>query len=167
MFEPLFARFKFSRDLAASVSNTKCSVYFTREDNVLLRQWAVMQASHEWDWCNPPYSRGNLEAFTYKAREEVKRGWAGMLLVPATVGAGWFQKNVLVGHDVLGGGGTNPAAEKALQGWDLRLGGNGYQLVVRFLKRRVGFWKDGKPMPKNAAAKTDSALIEYRPRRLL
>jgi hypothetical protein len=37
---------------------------------------------------------------------------------------------------------------------------------VRFLRRRVSFWKNGRAMPKNSSAKTDSAIIEYRPRRL-
>ena len=120
-----------------------------------------------WDWLNPPYSRGNLERFTLKARQEVEKGWAGVLLVPATPGAGWFQKNILRGHDVAGGGSTNPAEPRDLQGFELKLNGNGYRITVRLLSRRVGFWKDGKPMPKNSSAKTDSALIEYRPRRLL
>jgi hypothetical protein len=145
--------------LAARKENAKCELFYSREMSALDVPWEVPG----WSWCNPPYSRGNLEAFTAKARRECERwGWRGVLLVPATVGAGWFQKNVLRGHDVIGGGSSNPASP-LLDGYDLRLQGNNYFVTVRFLRRRVGFWKDGKPMPKNSSAKTDSCLIEWRP----
>lgn len=172
LWDMLDRKYVFGRDLAASSRNAKCMAHFTLEDSALKHRWTVQMVDGQpvkyqlWDWCNPPYSRGNLDAFTAKAREEVAMGWAGVLLIPATPGAQWFQRHVLHGHDVLSGESVNPASESLLQGWELRLGGNGYQLRVRFLMRRVKFFNPFRPDVKDGA-KTDSCLIEYRPRRLL
>ena len=54
-------------------------------------------------WGNPPYSRGNLPAFCSKARGEVARGDASIVigLIPAKPGSGYWHDHVL-GHATIG-----------------------------------------------------------------
>lgn len=40
---------KFTLDVCADASNTKCSNYFSKEDNGLVKLW------HGTPWCNPPF----------------------------------------------------------------------------------------------------------------
>lgn len=116
-----------------------------------------------WLWDNPPYSKPNLHLFTAKAREEARRGAAIVQLVPATVGAGWFQDNVMHGVDI-----TDKRMirnEGHLNGLELVGSGGDFRVTVRFLRRRINFFNPLKDTDNNSA-KTDSMLIEWRPRRL-
>lgn len=165
IFLPLQTKYRFNLDLAATKENSKCGRVrcFTAEDSALTKDWAEY-GGEDWMWCNPPYSKPNLHAFTEKARQEVVRGAALVMLVPATPGAGWFQNHIFFGHDLYEGGAVNPNEPMWLHGYELKLRGNGYLLKVRFLRKRVSFWQGGKPSKHGAA--TDSCLIEWRPRRL-
>ncbi|MDX2014194.1 MAG: DNA N-6-adenine-methyltransferase [Myxococcaceae bacterium] len=166
LFDALDRQYRFKRDLFATQANAKARHFFTIDDNALAIDWHVAKWEDAgWDFANPPYSKPNLTRVMAKAREEVQRGWAGVLLVPATPGTAWFQDFVLRGHDVMASGGSNPA-EPELEGYWFKMAGTGYQVKVTFLKGRVTFWRNGAPA-KEATAKTDSCVIEWRPRRLL
>lgn len=183
MFDPLSRRYRFSVDLASTDENKLCIVNYTIERSSLEVNWGRLSVGMSnikgrrtfpvndedregWLWNNPPYSKPNLERFVAKARAEVKRGAAIVQLVPATPGAGWFQNHVLRGHD-LAGGGSSPAGDGVyLQGFDVRMRGDGYEVTVRFLKRRITFANPFRPKVEGVA-KTDSVLIEWRPGRLL
>ena len=51
-FEELNKEFKFTLDPCATKDNAKCEKYFTKEDDVLTKNW-----SGERVFCNPPYGR--------------------------------------------------------------------------------------------------------------
>lgn len=168
LFDALDRKYRFKRDLFATAQNRKALSYFTMQDDAFLQDWSlhtrVEGAEVRWDFANPPYSKPNLARVMAKAKLEVQRGWAGVLLVPATPGAGWFHDHIMRGCDVMASGSSNPA-EPELEGYWFKMQGNGYQVTVTFLRGRVGFWKNGAPA-KEATAKTDSMIIEWRPRRL-
>jgi site-specific DNA-methyltransferase (adenine-specific) len=92
IFGPLDREFHFVRDVAASDRNHKVSRYFTKEDNALEQDWGD---PGDTVWCNPPYSRGNVEAFARKADAESTRGVTTVMLVPARVEQPWFHDLVL------------------------------------------------------------------------
>lgn len=84
LFDQLDAEFHFTLDAAASVVNTKCSRFYTADDNSLHQPWAP-----ETVWCNPPYGRG-LDAWIQKAYREAGLGAIVVMLVPATTDLGWW-----------------------------------------------------------------------------
>lgn len=47
-----------------------------------------------WAWMNPPYSKGNLPAFTAWARAFAEAGGTVALCVPASQSDGWWRENV-------------------------------------------------------------------------
>jgi phage N-6-adenine-methyltransferase len=51
VFEPLHRRFDFTIDVAASPANTKCSRFFSKDDDGLTKRWSAERV-----WCSPPYS---------------------------------------------------------------------------------------------------------------
>lgn len=164
VFDPLHAIYNFKVDLAAGDHNHRVRVYLTPAMNALRYDWAVLSAAG-WLWCNPPYSRGNLPAWSEKARAEVQRGAALVMLVPAAVGAGWFQENVFAGHDLIEKRTIRTSPGGWLNGTELVMAGTGgYRVSVRFLRRRIEFENPWRVTNGNVA-KQDSALIEWRPRR--
>lgn len=98
LYKPLDAEFHFEIDAAASPENTKCAQYFTKEDNALTLDWIRCAGSANVPpvfWCNPPYSRGNVEAFVKKAHEESQKGATVVMLLPARTEQSWFHDIVL------------------------------------------------------------------------
>lgn len=76
----------FTLDACATIRNCKVKKYFTKQQNGLVQSW-----KGETVWCNPPYSRGNLEKWVKKAYLEAAfNDVFSVLLVPANVGTGWF-----------------------------------------------------------------------------
>ncbi|MDE2232882.1 MAG: adenine methyltransferase [Patescibacteria group bacterium] len=66
LFEALDAEFHFTLDAAATAENTLVQqLYFTKEQNALTLNWGS-----EIVWCNPPYSRGQLFQWVWKAYEQ-------------------------------------------------------------------------------------------------
>lgn len=61
IFDPLDEEFDFTIDVAASNKNFKMSPYWTAADNALKKDWGGERV-----FCNPPYSRGWVEAFFLK-----------------------------------------------------------------------------------------------------
>lgn len=77
---------QFDCDLAASIDNTICSMFYTEEDSALLHNWSL---GEDWNWCNPPY--GSIAPWVQKAWEEAGRGAKTAMLVPASVGSNWWK----------------------------------------------------------------------------
>lgn len=72
-FAPLFARFQFSIDAAASEANTKLPRFWTAKTNGLKHSWA-----NERVYCNPPYS--SIRPWIIKAWNETDCPLIVMLL---------------------------------------------------------------------------------------
>lgn len=81
----------FDLDAAAAPWNAVCRRFVTRHDNLLKHQPMARRV-----WLNPPYSRGNLDAFVGLARELVLTGrWQSCtLLVPHYTADGWWTRHV-------------------------------------------------------------------------
>lgn len=92
IFKPLDAEFHFTLDAAASNENSKCSTWITKEMNALRWDWTRTGGAV---WVNPPYSRGNVEAFVQKAYEESQKGATVVMLLPARTEQPWFHDIVL------------------------------------------------------------------------
>lgn len=98
IFKPLDAEFHFTLDAAASAANKKCRYYFGKSMNALAQEWVEYARALGVPpvfWCNPPYSRGHVEAFVRKAYEESRKGATVVLLLPARTEQPWFHEIVL------------------------------------------------------------------------
>lgn len=77
--------FDFRIDLAASKDNTKTRIWIDSSSDFLKTGYRC----NEWAWCNPPYKvHGNAMKEWSRALMQVNKV---VCLVPATVGAVWFQ----------------------------------------------------------------------------
>lgn len=79
----------FDLDACASKENTKVvEAYFNKDQNGLVQKWFGKV------FCNPPYSRGEVEKWVDKALEETANGNAELvvLLLPAYTDTKWFHK---------------------------------------------------------------------------
>lgn len=61
--------------------------FYTKEQNALTKEW------HGDVWCNPPYSRGNIDLFAQKIAAEYINGCinSGLMLVNNATETDWFQ----------------------------------------------------------------------------
>lgn len=88
LWTPLHEEFKFTIDVAATFENSKLPRYYSKTDNALTQDW-----SPERVWCNPPYSRGNVKAFFFKAMEETRKDCQlAVLLIPTYTERTWFKE---------------------------------------------------------------------------
>jgi phage N-6-adenine-methyltransferase len=90
LFNPFNEEFHFTLDAAATKENAKLPKYYTKEDDALGKSWAGERV-----WCNPPYSRGNIENFFMKAYYETKQSLEEpcqlvALLIPTHTERHWF-----------------------------------------------------------------------------
>ena len=95
-FDALDAEFGFDIDLAASVENAKCPVFYRKESDALdyEHDWC-MEASHvRTGWCNPPYSRGLQSKFIEKAARQRRRGFTTVMLLPARTDTKAFHAHI-------------------------------------------------------------------------
>lgn len=76
LFDELNSEFNFTTDVCASEENKKCSVYFTKENSCLDKEWVGTC------WMNPPYGRV-ISSFLKKAYEESVKGVTTVCLIPA------------------------------------------------------------------------------------
>jgi phage N-6-adenine-methyltransferase len=67
LFDPLYAEFRFTIDVATTPAAAKVKRFFTREDNGLAKSWAGERV-----WCNPPFSC--IPLWLEKAWREVLSG---------------------------------------------------------------------------------------------
>lgn len=91
LYKSLDDEFHFGIDVAADPENTKCPIYFTKEDNALFKEWGGRGAV----FCNPPYSRKIGEWVLKAAYEHSKTGETIVLLIPARTDTKWFHQVVL------------------------------------------------------------------------
>jgi phage N-6-adenine-methyltransferase len=83
-------------DLAANKHNTKCDRFISEEQNSLAFDWSTLQGNL---WLNPPF--GNIEPWAKKCAERKNDPRWTLLLVPAAVGANWFQQHVVPNAHVI------------------------------------------------------------------
>jgi site-specific DNA-methyltransferase (adenine-specific) len=85
LFDKLNTNYNFTLDAAATQTTSKCSKFYTIEDDGLSQEW-----TDEVVFCNPPYSK--CFEWIKKGYEEVKAGRAQkvIMLVPARVDTKWF-----------------------------------------------------------------------------
>jgi hypothetical protein len=114
---------------------------FTEEDNGLSQSWG-----HECVFMNPPYSRGNIDLWTNKARYEslIYEDTVVVGLLPLRT-AKWFRRNILPGFKIL----------RELHDW-IHL--KPEQCGVFFLEKRVKFIDPEKNAPIPGSPNFDSFL---------
>ncbi|MGZ4996136.1 MAG: phage N-6-adenine-methyltransferase [Methylobacter sp.] len=91
-FDELNKEFNFELDVCATKDNTKCPVYFTKDDDGLTQEWAGKV------WMNPPYGR-EIKAWMKKAYESAKNGATVVCLVPARTDTVWWHEYAIK-HEV-------------------------------------------------------------------
>ena len=82
LFDTLHDEFVFRLDAAASVHNTKCKRYFSRDEDALTADWIGSV------WLNPPYSQ--CADFIAKAHSESLRGVTTVALLPSRTDTRWW-----------------------------------------------------------------------------
>ena len=93
LFDALNAEFAFNLDAAADDDNAKCSMYFTKNDDALSRDWSGYTV-----FCNPPYGR-NLGAWVAKGHAEGKKpNTTVVMLIPARPDTAYWHDHILHGH---------------------------------------------------------------------
>lgn len=80
--------YSFTLDVCATDNNTKCDRYYTIEEDGLKGDW------DRFNWCNPPYSRGQLERWLKRAYEETLKGNTTVVLMPSNTDTGYFHDYV-------------------------------------------------------------------------
>lgn len=77
-------------DVAASRVNAVCADYYTTEEDGLISSWPAAV------WCNPPYGRAELPAWTARAVHETTEGACrrAVLLLPYRPATRWWRGNV-------------------------------------------------------------------------
>lgn len=80
--------FHFTVDVAATVDNTKCRSWITKNQDALRCTWKGRV------WCNPPYDRYHIHEWIEKAWASVNSGTAEVvvMLLPARTSNKWFHK---------------------------------------------------------------------------
>lgn len=91
LFDYYNRKYEFTVDLAATDKNTKCGIYFTKEQNSLKQNWHELKG---WLWCNPPYGR-KLPEWIEKAHIESCLGAKIAMLIPASVGTQYWAKFII------------------------------------------------------------------------
>jgi site-specific DNA-methyltransferase (adenine-specific) len=89
LFDKIHKAFNFTLDPCANKDNTKCSKFYTEEDNGLSKQWAG-----EMVFCNPPYSK--IKDWVAKCYQE-SHDWGNtrvIMLIPARVDTRYFHDYV-------------------------------------------------------------------------
>lgn len=80
LFNELNKEFNFEIDVAATRENSKCKMFFTENDNALVKNWS----DYGNVFCNPPYDSKLQNEFIKKAYEEsLKNKVVIVLLIPA------------------------------------------------------------------------------------
>jgi phage N-6-adenine-methyltransferase len=93
-FRKLDRRFGFTLDPCATPENTKCALFFTREQDGLKQDWGTHRV-----FCNPPYGR-EIGKWARKCFEASQNGALVVLFVPARTDTKWFHEWVQGKADV-------------------------------------------------------------------
>jgi len=84
LFDKLNNEFHFTLDPCATLENTKCSKYYTKEQDGLKQDW-----SGDIVYCNPPYGK-EMTKWIKKSIEESKKGAICVVLIPARTNTNWW-----------------------------------------------------------------------------
>lgn len=129
LFLPLDEEFIFTIDAAATAKNTKLPRWWDKEDDALKKSWA-----NERVFCNPPYSRGNVESFFMKALSETRNGDCklAVLIIPTFTERTWY-------HDY-----RNHFEVRMIKGRQKFIGGEsgarGNHMILVFRSHRWAWW---------------------------
>ncbi len=89
VFDRLDGEFHFTLDPCADAYNHKCSKYYTKEQDGLIRSWRG-----ETVFCNPPYGR-ELKYWVSKALSEANdQSTIVVMLIPARTDTLWFHNYI-------------------------------------------------------------------------
>lgn len=109
VFDRLDEEFHFTLDPCADAYNHKCSKYYTKEQDGLIRSWRG-----ETVFCNPPYGR-ELKYWVSKALSEANdQSTIVVMLIPARTDTLWFHNYIY----------QNPTVEVRFIKGRLRFGGS-------------------------------------------
>jgi len=86
VFDILMREFNFQIDVCATHQNSKCSEYFTKENDGLIKEWSPFRC-----WMNPPYGT-NIKKWMGKALNESKKGALIVCLVPSRTDTKWWHE---------------------------------------------------------------------------
>lgn len=86
LFDELNEEFNFVIDSCALPENTKCSLYYTPEQDELAQNW------FDTTWCNPPYGREIYQWVEKAYNEHLKNNITVVLLLPAKTDTKWFHE---------------------------------------------------------------------------
>jgi phage N-6-adenine-methyltransferase len=89
VFAELNGEFNFTLDPCAEDHTAKCYKYYTEEENGLDKDW-----TGEVVFCNPPYSRGNIDRWMKKCYEENQKGVIVVALIPVSTSSKWWHEYV-------------------------------------------------------------------------
>ena len=86
IFKPLDQEFKFTLDPCCNMFNAKCDINFNIIQDGLSLSWGGHRV-----FCNPPYSRYNIDKWVKKCYEEsLKPNTIVVALLPVSTSAAWF-----------------------------------------------------------------------------
>lgn len=97
LFDVLNQEFKFTFDLAADQTNTKCTKFYNEKDDALKQEWKGIC------WLNPPYGskKYKLENWIKKAASEVnKHDSTVVMLIPARTNTKWWHTYCMTAFEV-------------------------------------------------------------------
>lgn len=89
LFDRLDSEFRFTLDPCCEIHNAKCQKYFTKEINGLNQSWAGERV-----FCNPPYSRYNINYWVKKCYQESVHAII-VALLPVSTSSDWYQDYVM------------------------------------------------------------------------
>lgn len=90
VYNPLNKEFGFTLDPCCLPETAKCKKFYTPKEDGLKQDW-----SGEVVFCNPPYSRGNIDKWAEKCYKESLKGTTVVALFPVSTSAEWFHEWVL------------------------------------------------------------------------
>lgn len=91
LYGELDREFHFDVDVAATHENAKCRLYYTKEENGLLCNWAGSV------WCNPPYSQNYK--WCEKAFNERRNCENIVMLLPSRTDTKWWHDFVMRAYE--------------------------------------------------------------------
>lgn len=94
LFDKLNDIHAFTLDVCATKENTKCSKYFTKEQDGLKQIWSNYTGKNTVCWMNPPYGR-EIKKWVDKAAFVGRNGTKVVCLLPARTDTRWWHDHVI------------------------------------------------------------------------
>ena len=102
LFKKLNDIYDFALDVAASDENHLCDWYFTQECSALSDEASWHHCKdREGVYCNPPYSRGNIDRFIKKGYEESLKGAVVVMLLPSDTSTRYFHNYCMKASEII------------------------------------------------------------------